>query len=238
MIEIIWDTHTHTVHSHGKGTVEENVVAAIERGFTKIVISDHGMGHRCYNIKDVDAYLKDIRQIRDRYAEQIEVLAGVELNLLSLEGDVDLPLELKDAFDIRLMGFHKFARFKGFSNAMHFLLPKSKSAKAVAKNTQAYKNALDRYPIDIITHIGYGLPVDIVEVARYAAQKGTCIEVNAKHPEFTPQELKECAKTGVMFSVGSDAHSIARIGDFAMALEKIDEAGISASQVLNAKKEE
>ena len=42
MIEIIADMHTHTVHSHGTGTVEDNVKAAISAGLQQIVISDHG----------------------------------------------------------------------------------------------------------------------------------------------------------------------------------------------------
>ncbi|MEA5004178.1 MAG: PHP domain-containing protein, partial [Christensenella sp.] len=238
MIEIAWDTHTHTIHSHGTGTVEDNVRAAIQKGFTKIVISDHGVGHLFYNIRDVDAYLKDIDAMRKKYKNDIEVLSGAEMNLLSAEGDIDLPEQLTDAFDINLMGYHKLARFRGLKNKLHFLLPKSSSEAAVARNTQAYINAMDRYRIDIITHIGYGIPVDKLAVARHAAKVGTALEINAKHPEFTTEELIECAKTGVLFSIGSDAHSTDRIGDFAPALKKAEEAGIAEKQIINARRNE
>lgn len=236
MIEITWDTHTHTVHSHGTGTVEDNVRAAIEKGFEKIVISDHGVGHLCYNIKDVDAYLRDIDAVRKKYKSDIDVLAGVEMNLLSDDGEIDLPPQFADVFDVRLMGYHKFARFKGLKNKIHYMLPKSGGERAVARNTQAYLNAMDRYRIDIITHIGYGLPVDKYAVAAHAARVGTALEINAKHPEFTPDELKKCAGTGVMFSVGSDAHSIDRIGDFAPALLKAEQAGLRPEQIINARR--
>ena len=235
MMEMIWDTHTHTVHSHGTGTVEDNVRAAIDRGFTKIVISDHGVGHLAYGIRDVDAYLRDIDAMRKKYAADIEVLAGVEMNLLSLDGEIDLPQKWANSFDMHLMGFHKFANFKGLGNKAHFLLPKSSGRRAVAKNTRAYIRAMDKYRIDIITHIGYGLPVDMVEVAKYAAKKGTCIEINAKHPEFTPEQLADCAKTGVLFSLGSDAHSPDRVGEFSLALAKAQAAGLSPAQIINAK---
>ena len=54
---MVFDYHTHTTYSHGvivphgKGTVEENVQAAIERGLEELAISDHGPGHVFYGIK-------------------------------------------------------------------------------------------------------------------------------------------------------------------------------------------
>lgn len=59
------DLHTHTVHSHGLGTVEENVIAAIKKGLKTIAISDHGPGHMAYGIKDIDKYLEDILKQRE-----------------------------------------------------------------------------------------------------------------------------------------------------------------------------
>lgn len=234
MLKIVADTHTHTVHSHGTGTVEDNVKAAIALGLRRITISDHGPLHMCYNIKDVEAYLRDIETVRETYRNDIEVLAGVEMNLLSSEGDVDFPEQWKDRFDVFLMGYHKLVRYKTLSDRFNMMLFKRSTEKAVERNTQAYLNAMDRYPIDIIVHPGYGLPVDLLKLAEYAAKKGVVMEINAKHPEFTPEELSACAKTGVKFSVGSDAHSPGRVGDFLPALKKAEAAGITAEQVINA----
>ena len=127
MIEIIADMHTHTVHSHGTGTVEDNVKAAISAGLQQIVISDHGPLHSYYNIKDVDAYLRDIDAMRKKYKSDIDVLAGVELNLLSAQGDIDLPPEYADSFDVKLMGYHKLVRYKTVADRLHMLLFKTKS---------------------------------------------------------------------------------------------------------------
>ena len=44
-MEIIADYHTHTVYSHGKGTIEDNVKVAIQKNIKKIGISDHGYKH-------------------------------------------------------------------------------------------------------------------------------------------------------------------------------------------------
>lgn len=233
--KIVADMHTHTVHSHGSGSVEDNVLAAIEKGLSRIVISDHGPSHACYNIKDVDAYLKDIDRIREKYKNDIEVLAGVEMNLLSLNGDIDPLYEYEKLFDIKLMGYHKLARYKTFSDRARMLLFKPKTEAVITRNTQAYINAMDRNKIDVITHIGYGLPVDFVKIAQHAAKKGVILEINAKHPEFSAEELKACAETGVLFSIGSDAHSPERIGYFEPALQKARAANIPAKQIINAR---
>ena len=52
-----FDYHTHTLYSpgiikpHGKGTMEQNVQAAIAKGLEGIAISDHGPGHMFYGMK-------------------------------------------------------------------------------------------------------------------------------------------------------------------------------------------
>ena len=49
--KMIADYHTHTIFSHGKGTIEDNVDWAIKKGLKEIAISDHGPGHLTYGVK-------------------------------------------------------------------------------------------------------------------------------------------------------------------------------------------
>lgn len=50
-MRILSDYHTHTIYSHGKGTIEENVEAARKIGLKILAISDHGPGHMGFGIK-------------------------------------------------------------------------------------------------------------------------------------------------------------------------------------------
>lgn len=235
-MKIISDLHTHTVHSHkhGKGTVDENVRAAIDKGLRQIAISDHGFSHPFYGIKDIDRYLNDISAAKQKYAGVIDVLSSVELNLTSRDGDIDLPQGAADRFDRLLMGYHKMAGYFRAKDLFYFMTPVSHTKSAVVKNTDAYIKALNKYKIDVITHPGYGLPIDLTEVAKAAKERGTALEINSKHAELTPEALTKAAQTGVMFAIGSDAHSPERVGDFEHAVKKAEIAKIPVSQIINA----
>lgn len=234
MIEIAGDFHTHTTHSHGTGSVEDNVRAAIDRGLKAVAISDHGTAHPFYGIRDTDRYLHDIEEMRAKYADRILVYSGYEGNLQSLLGRTDLEGDLKTAVDFPFFGYHKMVRYPHPADFVHFMMPKSSRPAAVEKNTKAYIAALDKYPMLMISHPGYGLPIDKTAVAKAAAARGTALEINAKHPEFTPAELRAAADAGASFIIGSDAHSPQRVGDFEAALERFSQAGISPDRILNS----
>ena len=50
-MKINYDLHTHTIYSHGKGTIEENAQAAKEKGLEGIAITDHGFSHPAFGMK-------------------------------------------------------------------------------------------------------------------------------------------------------------------------------------------
>ena len=76
--------HTHTVYSDGKHTVEENILSAIDKGFVSIGISDHSFTEHdlsyCMKKENEKSYVEEIRAIRDKYRDMIEVYAGIELD--------------------------------------------------------------------------------------------------------------------------------------------------------------
>ena len=79
---ILQDLHTHTTYCDGKNTPEEMVLAAIEKGMTRIGFSGH-----CYTFFDtsycmsesgVRAYCAEIAALKEKYKGRIEILCGVE----------------------------------------------------------------------------------------------------------------------------------------------------------------
>lgn len=236
-MKITLDYHTHTNHSDGSGTVEQNVLAAIKLGFTAIAISDHSVRHAVNGVRNVDQYLEDLQKAKEKFKGTIDVKAALECNILSMDGELDIPKGYEKSFDLLLFGFHKAALYKGVASAVHFLLPKREDLKSVERNTQAYLAAMKNYPVNVITHIGYGLPVDKLIIAKEAKKYGVLLEINNKHPEFTALELKACSETGVQFILGSDAHTPEAVGCVDRAMKKVLDAGLSADQIFNAKED-
>jgi len=236
-MRLAFDYHTHTVHSHGTGTVEDNVSAAVSLGLSAVGIADHSVRHAFYAVRDVEAYLKDIDRAREKYRGVVEVKSALELNLLSPDGELDVPRGYEKEFDLLLFGFHKLVRFARSPSALPFILPKSHTEKAVRRFTAAYLSAIENYNVAVVTHIGYGLPVDKTAVAAAAAKKGVLLEINNSHPEFSVEELKGCLETGVNFILSSDAHCPGDVGLAPHSIQKAQAAGVPLGRIVNAKEE-
>ena len=72
--------HTHTVFCDGDSECEEIVLSALEKGFDAIGFSGHAYTDfdTSYCIKDLDGYFAEIARLKDKYAKDIEIYAGLE----------------------------------------------------------------------------------------------------------------------------------------------------------------
>ena len=101
LMQITADFHTHTIYSHGKGRAEDNIRVAIQRGLKTVGITDHGPGHYFIGIRGVSGFRKlhaEIQKLRGKYPE-IEILFGVEANIVDLDGTIDVPSEILPELD-------------------------------------------------------------------------------------------------------------------------------------------
>lgn len=240
----IWgDYHTHTVFSHGKGSMEESVVSAISLGLKEIAITDHGFGHAFYNVrkKDYDVMINERDRLRKKYP-QINIYLGLETNLLGFDGNIDITLEQIKKLDIFICGYHKLVN-SSIKDLFSFKIPNllvgstsKNNVKRKVKNTDAFIKAIEKYDIDIISHPGYGIDVYPDKIAEAAVKKDTLIELNGKRVSMSIEEIENVAKTGVKFIINSDAHSPNRIGEVSLPINKAKEAGISSQQIANVDK--
>ncbi|HHW57933.1 MAG TPA: PHP domain-containing protein [Clostridia bacterium] len=243
-MKIFADYHTHTVYSHGKGTIEDNVKRAIEIGLEEIAITDHGPAHVFYGMrkKDFKKMRDEIDRINEKYP-QIKVLMGVESNLISLEGDIDVPDELLKYLDILLMGYHMGIMSKDFRSGV-YLIGKNITTRYFnlfkqemrEKNTEAMIKAITKYKIDIITHPGAKLDIDTQKLARAAKERGTALEINSSHGYMTVEYVKIAKKEECKFVINSDAHTPFKVGDFKRGIEIAKEAGLTEEDIINAKR--
>ena len=235
------DYHTHTPFSHGKNTVEENAQRAKELGLKQIGISDHGFSHVAFGIRR--RQIKDYRAECKAAAEKfgIDVLVGIESNVLGLNGVADLRPSDYENFDMFLCGKHVFVWYDGFGNCMkygagnYFARKEQKtSQKLIDNNTKAYLNVIKKNPIDAVTHLNYLCRANALEVAKCAADYGTYIELNSKKTHLTDDELCDIvAKTDARFIINSDAHSADRVGEIRLVEEQLDRVNFPKERIDN-----
>jgi len=244
LIKLYADYHTHTIYSHGKGTILDNVIEAKKKGLREICIADHGPGHFSFGVGKGD--FKKMREEIDRINRcelGVKVLLGVEANLTSMDGDIDVDEEDKSYLDMLLMGYHtavfprKLKNAKGLyiDNIGAKMLP-SMYRNVRAQNTKAMVLAINRHHIDIITHPGLGIPIDTVELAREAAKAGTALEINSGHGFPTVEYVKAAMKEGVNFVINSDAHSPEAVGNFENGIATAEKSGLLPERIINAEK--
>lgn len=231
------DYHTHTVYSHGKGTVEDNVRAARDLGLKAIAITDHGICGYPQNMHPIDfePFLVEIERCRELYPD-MQILAGVEANLISQRGELDMPSNAEDKLDIILCGYHTIripdkisAMFKMW---MPNMMPTKRRSARRAKNTDSYIRAMQDYRVSVIAHPLRQFPCDLKALGEAAKTYGVYIELNGKNCMFTPEDFDTLGKTGCEFICSSDAHDVSRIGDFS-AVEKFEAAGLDKSLIAN-----
>ncbi|WP_430885528.1 PHP domain-containing protein [Fusibacter sp. JL216-2] len=240
-MRILSDYHTHTTYSHGIGTIEENVEAARKVGLKILAISDHGPGHMGFGIKK--RKYKEMRQVIDEMNakyDDIEVLLGLEANVLDVDGHLDVDEEILKLNDILLAGYHFGSRPVRLVRDMihhannYFSKEGVANKKLMEANTVSLINAMKRYDIDILTHPGAKGPIDVKRVAQVASETNTALEINASHGFLTLDQIKEAMAYDIKFSINSDAHHPRDIGNFKKAIDRANAAGLSYDRVINA----
>lgn len=214
---IFGDYHTHTTFSHGKGTILENALVAQKKGLKEIAITDHGFSHKMFGVKRKNIPL--MRKLCDEATEKtgVKVYLGIEANIISSKGDIDLTEQEIKMLDIIIVGYHKTAKAKNIKEFFRYILPNNvklfRTKKTKQINTNALICAIKKYPIDIISHPGVGNPIDILSVGQVAQKYGTKMEINGKRIAYTKNDIENLVKNNVEFILSSDAHSSKRVGE-------------------------
>lgn len=242
-MRITADYHTHTIYSHGTGTIKDNVEAAIKKGLKEIAICDHGPGHYMYGAKKEKLFemRKEIDMLNEEYKDRgIKILLGVEANIIGYDGEIDVDNDVIEILDILLVGFHYGVLFNSITDFlfMNVINPVSKVIplfrdSIIERNTNAVIKAIERYPINMVTHPGDKVRLNIKKLAEVASKKGVVLEINEKHNQLSVENLKIALGTNVNFCISSDAHKPEDVGDVGEAIERVKKANIPVNRIIN-----
>ena len=219
------DLHVHSnASSHAYSTVEELIAAAKNKGLKGFALTNHGPilpdSPRHWHFGNLKVLPDNINGIR--------LYKGIEANIISYEGETDLPLEYYDGLEIVLAGFHS-------------LTPYSEESTE-EENTKTLENVIKRGEVDILAHLGNPkYPFDKERIVKLAKDYNVAIEINNSSFEKSRKGseshcleiLKLCAKYGTYISLGSDTHFSYNIGNFSKIESLVNSSGIKQEKVLN-----
>lgn len=235
---MIFDYHTHTTFSHGKGSIEDNVKEAIKKGLRGIAITDHGPGHLTYGIKKnaIPKMRSEVERLRILYPE-IQIYLGVEANIVNSNNFIDVSYEEMGEYDFIIAGYHYGVK-KGncIPNYLYdhkILKTKKRGDKLREVNTKMTIEAIKRNDIKILTHPGDKAPFDMAIVAKACAENDVLMEISSRHTHLTVEEIRIAAKEDVRFVISSDAHTPEAVGVFHGGLDRAVAADLDLSRIVN-----
>lgn len=219
------DLHIHTLASgHGYSTIKEIVEIASEKGLKLVAITDHGLqmpgAPHWYHFTNMISL--------PRIIMGVEVLRGVEANILDMQGNIDMPEAiLSDYLDIVLAGFHELTGY---------------TRTGIEDNTQAMIAAIKNPYVHIITHPGNPkFPVHVEEVVLAAKKYNKALELNNSSFIVRQGSVEQCnefaaiaKKHNALVCINSDAHICYNVGENVNAVNLAIKAGINKSQIINS----
>jgi DNA polymerase (family 10) len=227
LADIRGDLHSHTVASDGHNTIEEMALAARERGYSYLAITDHSASHGFGNDVSPDELRRQIELVHEanERVEGIELLAGSEVNILP-DGSLDYEDELLAELDWVIASVH--TAFSIEERAM----------------TERVLAAVEHPLVDAIGHptgrlIERRKPyrIDLGAVFEAAARTGTMLEINANPDRRDLNELdaRAAAQAGVRILIDSDAHWTRTLANMRWGVATARRAWLTAEDVANTR---
>ena len=220
------DMHTHSIAS-GHGTVctiSEMVKKAAQQKLKLMGITDHGPATMAAG---TPSYFRNL-SICPRKRFGVEVLYGIELNILDTEGSVDLEEDLLSRLDYAIASIHCYT------------YPR----KSKEENTRAYLNVMKNPHVKILGHCDNPkFPADYDTIVRHAKENGVILEIN--EASLAPygyrgdtransmEILQCCRKYKLPILLSSDSHGTKHIGDFTYSADMVHQAMFPESMILN-----
>lgn len=217
--------HSHSTYSDGINSLREMALAARDKGFGYLLITDHSQSAFYANgLKEdrVRAQWAEIEALNLELAP-FRILKGIESDILN-DGSLDYPEEVLQEFDVIIASVHSNLRMD--------------EEKATERLITAIKNPYTHilgHPTGRLLLSRAGYPIDHRAVIDACAEHRVCIEVNANpmRLDLDWSWIPYAMERGVLISINPDAHSVGGIDDIHYGVLAARKGGLTKSGCLN-----
>jgi DNA polymerase (family 10) len=224
--DIKGDLHCHSDWSDGSFPIETMILAARDRGYHYVAITDHSGGIGVAGGLSVDRLREQIPLIRrlDSEIDGIRVLAGSEVDI-KRDGTLDFSDEVLAELDWVIASVHSgFNQSEADMTARMVRAIENPYVKAVAHPTGRLIGRREPYA------------VDMEAVFQAAARTGTVLEINSfpERLDLSDSLARRAQELGVMLVVNTDAHAPAHLANIRYGVAVARRAWAEPRNVLNS----
>lgn len=221
------DLHTHSISSgHGSNdTITDMLKFASDSGLQLLGISEHGPA----TAGSVKASYFQSLKLASRNRFGIQVVYGAELNIINLEGDVDLSDSILSTLDYAFVSIH----------------PPTLTPYLHKDLTQTYIKAMNHPKVRFLGHIDDArFPVDFRYLLEAAKKNGVYPEINngslmpdayrVNGQENCRKILEICKEIELPVLLSSDSHGKRNIGNMQYIFPLLEEINFPSRFILNS----
>jgi DNA polymerase (family X) len=212
--DIKGDLHSHTTYSDGRDTLEQMALAARERGYAYLAVTDHPRGTLAEQNEEVDALNERLKPFT--------LLKGIEVNI-RIDGSLSLPDEVLAERDWVIASLH--AAFDRDPTERVLAAIENPHVHMIGHLTARKINI--RNPAD----------VDIERVVEKALETGTFLEINSQpnRLDLRDTHARMAGEAGIKIAVNTDAHQLSALQHMEMGVAQARRAWLTKDQVLNTR---
>jgi DNA polymerase (family 10) len=208
------DLHCHTTWSDGRDSLERMVLAARQRGYEYLAVTDHPRGTLAEQDVEIDALNERLKPFR--------ILKGIEVNI-RIDGSLSLPDDVLAERDWVMASLH---------------------AAFDRNGTERVLAAMENPHVDCIGHltarkinIRGPANVDVERVVEKAVETGTVLEINSQpnRLDLRDTHARLAGEAGVKVAVNTDAHELRALEHVEMGVAQARRAWLTKDQVLNTR---
>jgi DNA polymerase (family 10) len=214
LAQIKGDLHSHTTYSDGRDSLEQMALAARERGYAYLAITDHPRGSLAEQDLEIDSLNERLKPFK--------LLKGIEVNI-RIDGSLSLPDDVLAERDWVIASLH---------------------AAFDRNPTERVLTAMDNPHVDMIGHltarkINIRPPADVQfeRVVEKALETGTFLEINSQpnRLDLRDTHARMAGEAGVKIAVNTDAHQLSALQHIDMGVAQARRAWLTKEQVLNTR---
>lgn len=217
--------HAHSTYSDGENSLEEMVLACIDRGYKYFGISDHSKtAFYAGGLKEHDIYKQhgEIDILRKKYPDFC-IFKGIESDILE-DGSLDYSNDILEKFDFVIASIHS-----GFSMSIEQMTERVLSA------VRHPKTRILAHPSGRLLLKRKPYQIDLKKVLLECSKTNTAIEINAnpRRLDLDWRYYKEAQEIGVKFAICPDAHSVDGIDNIQYGVYMAQKGGIKKENIIS-----